>query len=236
MNTLSPSARTPGRSGQAMLPKGLLELRNDIGGHPVSQTGADLLAPLLGLALAGRKRCTCIADQICGDSTDVVGEVHILREALNDALGLREGGATLETEMRRIGRAARCCRDHTIQTSFPIGGEGARTRWRPAQGPPDVRRQRARRTQPCGASALTSCAIHVGRRARADATSFISAGGSLARSARSAAPAFSGPNHASARTTSPAARPGKIYCHTGACRNSTVWAPSFRLRLGPDVR
>ena len=46
---------------------------------------------------------------------------------------------------------------------------------------------------------LTSWAIHVGRRARADTTSSRSDGSSLERSIRIALPAFAGPSQASAR-------------------------------------
>ena len=52
----------PGCGWQALLPKVLLEPQDDFGFHPVGQTGADLLAPLLFLALTGRERRARIAD------------------------------------------------------------------------------------------------------------------------------------------------------------------------------
>ena len=108
--------------------------------------------------------------------------------------------------------------------------------WLPSRAPLGVRRWRDGRTQTRATRTLISWAIQVGRRDRADAISLSSDAGSLARSFWIASPAFSGPSQASARTASPAARPGKISCQIGACRNSTVCEPNFKRRLGPDVR
>jgi hypothetical protein len=48
---------------------------------------------------AGREWRTRFADQIASDGPDVIGEVHVLREALNDAIGFRQGGATFEDKV-----------------------------------------------------------------------------------------------------------------------------------------
>ena len=57
---------------------------------------------------------------------------------------------------------------------------------RPRRACPGVRRGRAGRTQPWVTRALTTWAIQVGRRDRADTTSFSSDAGSLAHSLRCA--------------------------------------------------
>src|SRR5471030_2295664 len=75
----------------------------------------------------------------------------------------------------------------------PEDGAGGPMHQRPHQGRPDARRPRAGKTQACITKALISFAIQVGRRERADATSFSSDEGNLTSSLRIASAAFSGP-------------------------------------------
>lgn len=63
--------------------------------------------------------------------------------------------------------------------------------WQPSRAPLGVRQWRDGITQPWVTRALISCVIQVGRRDRADATSFSSDDGSLARIFRIAFPALS---------------------------------------------
>ena len=91
-------------------------------------------------------------------------------------------------------------------------------------------------SQPSLASALTGAAIHAGMVARAAASSAISSAESRGATLARASSTSRGPNHAKARTASPARRYGATSCQRGAWRSRTVCLPKRNRRSGPEVR
>ena len=86
------------RKLQRLLKKGL-----DLAGDPLGQPVANGLGPLAGLAAACRQELLA-AGEVRDQFADVVGEIKVFREPIDDLVGLRQRGSTLEGEVGRKRR------------------------------------------------------------------------------------------------------------------------------------
>jgi hypothetical protein len=87
-------------------------------------------------------QCVDVAHQVVGNRANVVSLIHVFGEAPNNTVGLRQGRATLEYQVVRIGAIKPGVAAITLPRHlFRADEAGGRMGWPLCRAPPGVRRQ-----------------------------------------------------------------------------------------------